>query len=318
MSSAIYNPPSLNAAAQANIETGVLLLCKEALQTAIDDNRLDRLHLKVLSRLAGFINTKTAKAWPDRRTLAALMGVEPVTVSNKLRELRVWGYLIGERERVVEANNRSLMVYTFGNIDHETIRREIQGYIDRINKVTEGSDYRPPKSPPPVIQKSPPAVTVTAPGDYQLPKVTAHGARKSPPTVDSNSKKELNDKVSDLVASPTAQPTSRGTRLPIAWQLPKAWGEWTLSEFPQLSAEQVRQEGERFRDYWVAKAGKDATKLDWGATWRNWCRNSKWAAQKTGSGNRMSLEEMGAVVDATYDRMQQPKPPVAGRITYER
>lgn len=280
MSNAIYNPPSLNAAAQANIETGVLLLCKEALQTAIDDNRLDRLHLKVLSRLAGFINTKTAKAWPDRRTLAALMGVEPVTVSNKLRELRVWGYLIGERERVAEANNRSLMVYTFGNIDHETIRREIQGYIDRINKVTEGSDYRPPKSPPAVIQKSPPAVTVTAHGDYQPLKVTAHGARKSPPTVDSNSKKEEVSEVS-VFASPAAQPT-RGTRLPADWQLPRAYGEWTLAEFPRLSAIQVRDEGHRFHDYWIAKSGKDAAKLDWFATWRNWCRNAKWitAAQK--------------------------------------
>lgn len=29
-----------------------------------------------------------------------------------------------------------------------------------------------------------------------------------------------------------------------------------------------------FRDYWISKSGKDATKLDWLATWRNWLRNS--------------------------------------------
>jgi len=308
MSSAICNPSSLNAAAQANIETGVLLLCKEAFTAAVDDVRLDRLHLKVLVRIAGFLNTRTAKAWPDRRTIAASMGVEPVTVSNKLRELRLWGYIIGERERVPEANNRSLMVYTFGNIDHETIRREIQGYIDRINKVTDGSDYR----------KSPPTVTVTAHGDSQPVKVTAHGARKSPPAVDSNSKKEREVREVSLYASPTAQPTNRGTRLPVDWQLPRAWGEWTLSQFPNVSAERVRAEGEHFRDFWISKAGKDGAKLDWAATWRNWCRNAKWAQQKhAGGGNRMSLEEMGAVVDATFDRMQ-PKPPLAGRITHER
>ena len=27
-----------------------------------------------------------------------------------------------------------------------------------------------------------------------------------------------------------------------------------------------------FRDFWHAKAGKDAAKIDWDATWRGWCR----------------------------------------------
>lgn len=30
-----------------------------------------------------------------------------------------------------------------------------------------------------------------------------------------------------------------------------------------------------FRDYWCSKAGKDGRKLDWQATWRNWCRRDK-------------------------------------------
>jgi hypothetical protein len=29
-----------------------------------------------------------------------------------------------------------------------------------------------------------------------------------------------------------------------------------------------------FRDYWAAKAGKDGTKLDWQATWRQWARKA--------------------------------------------
>lgn len=29
----------------------------------------------------------------------------------------------------------------------------------------------------------------------------------------------------------------------------------------------------KFRDYWRAKSGSGATKLDWDATWRNWCRS---------------------------------------------
>lgn len=36
----------------------------------------------------------------------------------------------------------------------------------------------------------------------------------------------------------------------------------------------ANQEYLNFRDYWIAKSGKDATKTDWLATWRNWLRNS--------------------------------------------
>ena len=37
----------------------------------------------------------------------------------------------------------------------------------------------------------------------------------------------------------------------------------------------IQREVNSFVDFWTAKSGKDATKLDWQATWRNWCRNSK-------------------------------------------
>lgn len=57
--------------------------------------------------------------------------------------------------------------------------------------------------------------------------------------------------------------------------LPKAWGEWALAEFPHWDRAKVLREAETFRDHWVAKSGKDATKLDWEATWRNWCRKAR-------------------------------------------
>jgi hypothetical protein len=34
-------------------------------------------------------------------------------------------------------------------------------------------------------------------------------------------------------------------------------------------------EFEKFRDYWIAQPGQKGVKLDWDATWRNWCRNAK-------------------------------------------
>jgi hypothetical protein len=69
--------------------------------------------------------------------------------------------------------------------------------------------------------------------------------------------------------------TARGTRLPETWQLPKKWGEWAQQEFPTWTVEHIRMLGEKFRDHWVASTGKNATKHDWLATWRNWCRDPR-------------------------------------------
>jgi hypothetical protein len=70
-----------------------------------------------------------------------------------------------------------------------------------------------------------------------------------------------------------AAPTPRATRLRADWALPKAWGEWALAEFPHWTPDTVRRIAEGFADHWRGKAGKDATKADWLATWRNWCRS---------------------------------------------
>lgn len=64
----------------------------------------------------------------------------------------------------------------------------------------------------------------------------------------------------------------RGTRLPEDWKPPDDWLAWAQQERPGIDARRV---AEQFRDYWVAKTGANATKLDWQATWRNWVRNEK-------------------------------------------
>ena len=74
--------------------------------------------------------------------------------------------------------------------------------------------------------------------------------------------------VSSAAASATAK---RGQRLSPDWVLPKAWGDWALTEYPHWTEETVRLIARKFRDHWAPKTGKDATKLDWLATWRNWC-----------------------------------------------
>lgn len=66
----------------------------------------------------------------------------------------------------------------------------------------------------------------------------------------------------------------RGNRLPDDFELPGDWLDWATHD-RGWSRRDAEDEGEAFRDYWRAKAGKDGVKLDWPATWRNWCRNSR-------------------------------------------
>lgn len=78
-------------------------------------------------------------------------------------------------------------------------------------------------------------------------------------------------------AAPKVAPKAK--RLSPEWSLPKLWGEWTIDELGWTDG-QVRAEADKFKDFWIAKAGKDGTKLDWSATWRNWCRNAKVQPEK--------------------------------------
>lgn len=67
---------------------------------------------------------------------------------------------------------------------------------------------------------------------------------------------------------------ARASRLPATWTPPQEWVEWAIKE-KGWSTDKVVAVADMFRDFWIAKAGKDGRKLDWFATWRNWCRNQR-------------------------------------------
>lgn len=60
----------------------------------------------------------------------------------------------------------------------------------------------------------------------------------------------------------------RGTRIPDPFIIDEAMRDWAVDR--GYTAEWCVQQTERFINYWTAKPGKDGTKTDWRATWRNW------------------------------------------------
>ncbi len=65
--------------------------------------------------------------------------------------------------------------------------------------------------------------------------------------------------------------TPRATRFGVN-SLPSDWKDDCRRLRPDLDPQDTF---DTFSDFWRAKAGRDGTKLDWRATWRNWCRTER-------------------------------------------
>lgn len=83
--------------------------------------------------------------------------------------------------------------------------------------------------------------------------------------------------------TPVLVRASRGTRLSVDWELDEEWGKWAMQQGMAFDA--VVIEADKFKDWWIAKAGAGGTKTNWEATWRNWIRRQleeggKWENSK--------------------------------------
>lgn len=88
---------------------------------------------------------------------------------------------------------------------------------------------------------------------------------------------------------------ARGTRIPEPFPITPEMVAWARERVPEVDG---RLETEKFINYWRAKSGQAATKLDWPATWRNWMLA---AAERLPSGRTGPVSSRST----TDDRVQQ-------------
>ena len=77
---------------------------------------------------------------------------------------------------------------------------------------------------------------------------------------------------SSKAAVEAPQAARRGSRLPPDWEPGEPGMAFAASQ--GLTNGRATAELAKFRDFWTAKTGADATKADWQATWRNWVRRA--------------------------------------------
>lgn len=92
-------------------------------------------------------------------------------------------------------------------------------------------------------------------------------------------------------------PTNRGSRLPKDF-------EPDFQFAVDAGIQNTLEESAKFRDYWNSQPGQKGVKLDWPATWRNWCRNYK---PRASPGSETPYQR------SMREKMEQIAPSIAAR-----
>jgi hypothetical protein len=159
--------------------------------------------------------------------------------------------------------------------------RKARGGSSKPPPSPPGNGHRPPLEADRIPNGNPPESDVGPNGFQPASGSTRVRLSTSTDTSSSNSTDSSGDVESEpvtWVAAATENPPPpdgarrRATRIPENFSVDADMVTWARKNAPHVDG---RIETEQFRDYWQAKSGKDATKLDWPATWRTWMRRAE-------------------------------------------
>lgn len=100
------------------------------------------------------------------------------------------------------------------------------------------------------------------------------------------------DKRQDQNQKPPRSPI--GSRLPKDWALTDEYRMAAKEIKPDWSTAYVEHVAATFRDYWISEPGAKGVKLDWLATWRNWCRKDR-GSPRSGGGGKPSRHDLSGM-----------------------
>lgn len=195
----------------------------------------------VLVRLADQANSDGI-AWPGKCSLAEVLDCDKRTVDRAIEKLIAMGLISVQREKN-DAGRNETNVYCLHLKQPELFDE------NAAPRVAERRGWQS-------------ATHGTAPGGRVA---ESHGEGGTAPPEPS-----VNPQLEPRAG--TRKPRERGQRLPAGWQPSEELRAWAMTERPGLDLQQVL---DSFTDYWIAKTGASACKLDWDATFRNWVRNEK-------------------------------------------
>lgn len=115
-------------------------------------------------------------------------------------------------------------------------------------------------------------VLLTPTGRQDDASMTPERRQDDAPEAEAEADTEKKEKEKEKEQRPR-KPQKRGSRLPTDWQPSDELRAWAIRERPDIP--DIKRTIDSFTDYWRAKTGASACKLDWDATFRNWVRNER-------------------------------------------
>lgn len=266
----------------------------------------------------------------ERRWSKKAAGLSIAQITDDLAELSTARFIVVDddtEELLIRSFIRRDKVYRQPNVlraagDHvvtvssAVIRSVVAGELTRIQ--AEAEDI--PEGSKAVIEGMRTAIGNPSPNPSGNPSPKGSGLRPgergvvtavgsaSPNPVPQNSP----DPVPRDAASPRPRENApkRGTRIPDDFEVTPEMVAWHRENTPEVDG---AYETSKFLDYWHAKSGRDATKLDWPGTWRNWMRKASERAGPSPNGRaaRPRSDErvaqaldVGARLQAAHDQKE--------------
>jgi len=198
----------------------------------------DRL---VLLAIADCASEDGSNAYPSMAELVRKTGLSERAVQYAIKALVTLGELFVAANGGPRGCNRYRVVMSDEGVQD----------MHPANLAPPRTDCTPHEMHPPA-RDAPPKGASDAPGVHE---VRLKGATGAPGTVLEPSLKS------------STKTSKRGTRIPDDFKVTPEMHAWAKEHVPELGG---LRETEKFVNYWRAKSGAGATKLDWPATWRNW------------------------------------------------
>lgn len=221
------------------------------------DRRVNDFAVRLWCRLDHYAGMD-GRAFPHVDTLADDLGVSSRTVDRGIRCLVETGWVSRKRRGF------SNIVDTVINDEPSSGAQQTSRSDASVQVAAETSDLTFPEAQ----DLSSPVTT-----DLSLPRKETHSKETQgnffAPSAGAASADETAPATKPTSSKPRA--TERGTRLPEDWQPDPALRQWTRENCPSVGWADV----ERFRNYWLAKPGKDGRKIRWDLTWRNWAMKAQ-------------------------------------------
>lgn len=211
----------------------------------------------VLVVLADCADKLYGTAWPSMSHLCEATSQDRKTVIANIARLKEAGYIEDTSER--KGTTKQVVVYRLKSPESGTVK-EAQKRDSTENGTVPETDDNSPVFP---LKESrfPPE---------RGPK-TGHGTIRT-------------------IREPSGnQEQRRGSRLPADWTLTDAHRIAAKEIKPDWPTGYVDQVAASFRDYWISQPGARGVKLDWMATWRNWCRSDRGSSRGGGKPSRHDL-----------------------------